>query len=515
MTIEVLHPLVHSLTKSEKRYCRLMAGRQGGDKPDAARPNAARPDAARSFVRLFDCLLRHETPGEALTADLARQFPGATLEAARKYLYRVLMQSLRQYEGAKRLEVRIGQLLHDSQILYERGLVQFSQDQLEKARMLAEQQERGLYVVLAARQQVDQWVRWQFDGVDEPTLANQHALIRTQLEGTQTALHHAALYETLLLRYRTQGMMTSAADKLRLNDLLLEEYQLLNRQNRVGPHGRPGLMRSFAMQQQHLHFQSAYFRMIGDGEGSLRVYRELDALFQQNPTLWAEQPLYYVQLLEGILSDLRLLEQYADMPFFIDRLRLFDTPLQGLNHVVPYVVLYHSLLSLVDQRGYTDAADLLKTFLPQGPAFERGLAHLALPARTEFELLLIRLSVGQGQLSVGLRRLNRVLARPARSLPRPLYTQIRLMHLLLLARLGNADSLTYALRSVERKLSATGGGSEGEQLVIALLRHWLAGKSSAELLIHLDTFNGSPADHQLLRNLDVRPWAEAMTDGSQ
>jgi|GEM_PF-1257972 len=507
MTVEVLHPMVHSLTKSEKRYFRLVAGRQTGDKLNAARPDVARPDATRGFLRLFDCLLRHETPGDALTTDLDRAFPGATLEPARKHLYRVLMQSLRQFEGDKRVEVRIGQLLHDSQILYERGLVQFSQDQLEKARTLAEQHERGLYVVVAARQQVEQWVRWQFDGVDEPTLASQHALIRTQLERTQTALHHAALYETLLLRYRTQGMMTSAADKLRLNDLLLEEYQLLNRHSRVGPHGR-----SFAMQQQHLHFQSAYFRMIGDGAGSLRVYRELDALFQQNLTLWAEQPLYYVQLLEGILTDLRLLEQYAEMPFFIDRLRLIDTPLQGLKQTIPYVVLYHSLLSLVDQRCYADAADLLNTFLTDAPAFERGLAQLALPARTEFELLLVRLNVGQGQLSAGLHRLNRVLVRPARSLPRPLYAQSRLMNLLLHARLGNADYLTYALRSVERKLNATGNVSTGEQLVLTLLRHWLTGKLSATVLARLDAFSGSPADHQLLRDLDVRQWAERMTD---
>lgn len=484
-----------------------MAGRQGDDQRNAARPNAARPNAARGFLRLFDCLLRHESPGKDLTADLARQFPGATLEPARKYLYKVLMQSLRQFEGDKRIEVRISQLLHESQILYDRGLVQFSQDQLEKARTLAEEHERGLYVVVAARQQVEQWVRWHFDGIDEPTLANQHALIRTQLERTQSALHHAALYETLLLRYRTQGMMTSAADKLRLNDLLLEEYQLLNRQNRGGPP-----MRSFAMQQQHLHFQSAYFRMIGDGAGSLRVYREMDALFQQNPTLWAEQPLYYVQLLEGILTDLRLLGQYAEMPFFIDRLRLMDTPLQGLNRTVPYVVLYHSLLSLVDQRGYADAVALLKARLTDASAFERGLAQLALPARTEFELLLVRLNVGQGHLSAGLERLNRVLARPARSLPRPLYTQSRLMNLLLHARLGNADYLTYALRSVERKLKATGSVSAGEQLVLALLQQWATGRLPAQAAVLVDTFKGSPADHQLLRDLDVRHWAERMTE---
>ncbi|WP_236648864.1 hypothetical protein [Spirosoma sp. 209] len=402
MTIDVLHPLIHSLTKSEKRYCRLTTGGSGVDK---------------GFLRLFDCLLAHDTLNEELTVELDRQFPGSTLEPARKHLYRVVMQRLRQFEQNQRVEVRIGQLLHDSQILYERGLVQASQDQLEKARLLAQQHERGLYAVLAARQQAEQWVRLQFDGVDEPALASLHDQIRQQLDQSQAALQHAALYETLLFRYQARGVVGSPADTLRLNDLLLEEYQLLNRQTRTGPSRR-----SFALLQQHLHFQSAYFRMIGDGAGSLRVYRELETLFARNPTLWTHQPLYYVQLLEGILADLRLLEQYEAMPYFIDRLRLIDTPVQGLNRLVPYLALYFSLLRLVDARHYTDAVALLAPYQADPAGFERELSQLPMTTRTEFDLLLVRLNLGLGQLSAGLHRLNRVLALPARSLPGTLYT---------------------------------------------------------------------------------------------
>ena len=484
MTIDVLHPLVHSLTKSEKRYCRLLAGGSTSDK---------------GFLRLFDCLLAHETPGDALTADLARQFPGATLEPARKHLYRVVMQRLRQFEQDQRVEVRIGQLLHDSQILYERGLVQASQDQLEKARHLAEQHEQGLYAVLAARQQAEQWVRLQFDGVDESALASLHAQVRQQLDRSQAALQHAALYETLLFRYQTRGIVSRASDTLRLNDLLLEEYQLLNRQKQ----------KSFAMQQQHLHFQSAYFRMIGDGAESLRVYRELDTLFAKNQPLWTHQPLYYVQLLEGILVDLRLLGQYDAMPYFIDRLRLIDTPVQGLNRTVPYLTLYFSLLRLVDQQHYADAAALLAPQQTDPALFERGLSQLPMTTRTEFNLLLVRLSIGMGQLSAGLHRLNRVLALPVRSLPGMFYTQSRLLNLLLHARLGNADYLTHALRSVERKRKNKAPASTGEQLVIDLLRQWLNGTLRTSALAQVDQCKGT-ADQQLLQNLDFRAWAHSI-----
>lgn len=486
MTIDILHPLVHSLTKSEKRYCRLGAGRQEGD---------------RGFLRLLDCLLSHTSLGDALKADLSRQFPGTTLEPARKYLYKVIMQSLRQFEQGKRIDVRISQLLHDSQILYERGLVQVSQEQVEKARQLAEQHERGLYAVLASRQLVEQWVRAQLDGVDEPLLARQHALIRQQVDRTQTALHHAALYETLLLRYRTQGTVDSPADTRRLNDLLLEEHQLLNRQKH----------KSFAMRQQHLHFQSAYFRMIGDGAGSLRVYRELDDLFQNNPTLWAEQPIYYVQLLDGILADLRLLGKYEEMTFFIDRLRAIVTPALGLGQTVRYLALYHQLVLTIDQGHYSDAALLLHRhpLSADGAAFERGLTCLGLATRTEFDLLLVRLDVGQGSLAAGLQRINRILALPMRSLPKTLNTLSRLLNLLIHARLGNADYLSYALRSAERKFKTAERQSASERFTLDILYQWLNGRLQGSVLNALDTFSGSPADHQLLRNLDLRTWIVA------
>ena len=487
MTIDVLHPLVQTLSKSEKRYCRLMASRQAGDK---------------GFLRLLDTLLRHEQMDQALTDDLATEFPDQTIEPARKHLYHVVMQSLRQFEQQKRVDVRLGQLLHDSQILFERGLVQYSQSQLVKAQRLAERHERSFYAILATRQQLEQGVRRQFDGMDEATLANQHALVRTQLERAQTALNHAALYETLLLRYQTKGTVSNAAETLRLNDLLLEEYQLLNRQKQ----------RSFAMQQQHLHFQSAYFRMIGEGAGSLRVYRELDDLFQANGPLWAEQPFYYVQLLEGILFDLRMLAQYSEMPYYIDRLSAIGTPPQGLHHPVPYLILYYSLLVRVDQGQYAAARTLLQT-APQTAdraLFEKGLNQLALPARLDFMLLLVRIDLGTGQLSAGLQRLNRVLALPGRSLPGTLFVQSRLMNLLVHARLGNADYLNYALRSVSRKLHAVSAPAAGEQFVLHLLDAWLAGRLGATALAQIDGFVGSPADHQLLRNLDLRAWAAAI-----
>ncbi|QJW89849.1 hypothetical protein HNV11_10895 [Spirosoma taeanense] len=178
--------------------------------------------------------------------------------------------------------------------------------------------------------------------------------------------------------------------------------------------------------------------------------------------------------------------------------------------MVPYLVLYFSLLRLVDQKHYADAVALLASHQIDLAGFERGISQLPMTTRTEFNLLLVRLGIGWGQLSAPLVRLNRVLALPVRSLPGTLSTQSRLLNLLLYARLGNADYLTHALRSVERKRKKSSQTLTGEQLVIDLLRQWLGGRLTKASLAQTDAFSGSPADRQLLQNLDLRCWIQSV-----
>ena len=483
MTIDLLHTLVHSLSKPEKRYCRLISSQQAGDK---------------GFVRLFDCLLIHSTFGDALTADLNHQFPGTTLEPARKYLYKVVMRALRQFEQDKRIDVRISQWLHDSQILYDRGLVQAGQDVLERAMALAEQHERGLYAILVARQQIEQSLRLQFDGMDEGTLARRHSQVRQHLERTEAAVHHAALYETLLLRYHRIGEISNPDDMRRLNDLLLEEYQLLGRQKN----------KSFAMQQQHLHFQSAYFRMVGNVEGSLQVYRELDALFQRHTELWAEQPLYYVQLLEGILYDLRRLERYDEIDYFTGRLSVLGTNSISLQQYSQALVFTYTLLAAVDENRPNELEVLLQTHQQE---LAYSFNQLPLPTRTGLELALVRAEIQLNRLSNALKRLRRVLDQPVRSLPVRLYNQALLMNLLIHARLNNADYLVYAIRSASRRLKRDGRLNWVEALTLKLVQQWLNGRLTTRSLAELDSFAGTPLERQLVRDLDLRVWVKALT----
>ena len=215
LPIDVLHPLVQSLTKSEKRYFRLTVSMQQGEK---------------GYLRLFDCLDRHELFTDELKLELKTAFPGTTLEPARKHLYRVLMKSLRQFESDKSVEEKLMNLIQDSLILFNRGLISVSFEQLEKAKSLALEYEKFMFYILAARQELEFIIRQQFVGWDESKLIEKQEKIRELLEHELTVQQHASLYEVLLLRYWKTGVVRSLQESVRLNDLLLEEHQVINSQ---------------------------------------------------------------------------------------------------------------------------------------------------------------------------------------------------------------------------------------------------------------------------------------------
>ncbi|MGV3561339.1 hypothetical protein [Larkinella arboricola] len=476
--VEVLHPLIQSLTKSEKRYFRLLVAMQQGDK---------------AYLRLFDCLERHELFTEELKQELKSLFPGASLEPARKHLYRVLMKSLRQFESDKSIEERLMNLIQDSLILFNRGLINASFEQLEKAKTLALEHEKFLFYIQAARQELQFIIPQQFVGWDESRLIEKQEKIRELLEHELTVQQHAALYEVLLLRYWKNGVVRSLQESVRLNDLLLEEHQVLNSQR----------LESFASKQLHLHFQSAYFLMTDNPEGSLRVLYELDKLFQSHVHLWSDRPVYYLHLLNGILQTLRATEQYDKMNYFLERLQCVSTPSESLALTARYQVLEHRLHNAVNLGQSQQARQV---FMEQCDAISRDFPKLSLQIQVQLWLTIARIYYNLGDYSQALSYINHILNQPTRSLSRILYISCRLMNLLIHVALDNRDYIYYEIRSIERKLKKEKLGYRTEQFVLTLLKNWLKNRPLKAFYEESLQLLEDPFEKQLILELGLKDW---------
>lgn len=111
---ELLHQLIHSLSKTEKKYFKEFSKGQ-------------------NYVKLFDAINAQDEYDEA---KLRKKFKGETFtnnfSAAKKYLEEAILRSLRQFNSGKLMDDVSYERLKNLQLLYEKGLVKTVEKQLPR-----------------------------------------------------------------------------------------------------------------------------------------------------------------------------------------------------------------------------------------------------------------------------------------------------------------------------------------------------------------------------------------------
>ena len=483
ISIEVVFSLVHSLTKSEKRYFRMQTAMQKGEK---------------GYMALFEFLEKEIQLDDESYIQLRKLFPGQSIEPARKHLYQVLMKSLRQYESEKDIDTQLTNLLQDSRILFNKGFQKLSFEQLEKAKQLALKHEKILFFLIAAKQELQYLESIQFINIDEYQLLEKQNKVREALEQESRINQHAMLYEILLLRFWKNGIVRDQKDITQLNDLLLEEYQLLN---------SPG-EKTFESQQLHLHFQSIYFQMTGNPEGSLNEFRDLDILFQQHEHLWKDTPIHYFQLLGGILSNLRWMERYDEIDFFFKRLKGISTSVKSFKLMVNYLIFEYQLKELVDQGQYGEAENLFKQ---HSPLLNKEASQLPFHMQAQIRFTVARMYFGLGDYSTSLKLLNKELNQQASSRDQSsMVNLLLLLNLQVNTLLKNEEYLIYATRSLERKLKNERKLFRVEKLIISIIKKWISNKPFKVYEEELQRLSINPYERQLIKELCVKEWLERL-----
>lgn len=483
-SIESLISLVASMSQSEKRYFRLEANTQKGEK---------------DYVKLFN-LLEENTSNPAVLLEklLPGSFPGNSVEPARKHLSHVLMKSLRLYEGNSRIENRLVQLLQDSRILYTKGLHEEAMRQLEKGKELAERHEKHLYYILLAKEEMQFLVASNFSTVTEEELIDRHEHVRVFLQH-ETSLHdYSTLYHILLHRYWRNGQVRSEDDIKKLNDLLLEEYQTINSQ----------VLKSFEVRQLHLQFQGVYMMMTGNFAGSIEIFHQIDQLFQQNRA--DSRPLYYVYLLNAVLMDLRFMEQYDEIAFFIDRLSSVADYAPDIRPIVECMVYEHQLQVAVDRK---DSPTALK--LAQDYAGSNGLHrnHLPFANRLQLQYCVSRAFFFCGEYGMAQKLLYPIINYPPGIVYQPLYVTCALMNLQIHALQRNNDHLSYILRNLERRLKKERKLFRTEQFIFSFIKRWLNMKTGTKDMATLTELENDPFERHIARELNLRGWTALMAHG--
>ncbi len=129
-----LYDLIHSLSKSEKRYFKLFASKHIiGDQ--------------NIYVELFDAIQEQKEYDESSIKDI---FKGESfikhLPSKKNYLYHIILDSLRVFHSQQSVEAKLRRLIHFAEILYTKRLYQQCHKTLSKAFKMAREEEEYDYI---------------------------------------------------------------------------------------------------------------------------------------------------------------------------------------------------------------------------------------------------------------------------------------------------------------------------------------------------------------------------------
>lgn len=478
---DALVALIRSLTKSEKRYVKLFADLQEGDK---------------AYWQLYQIIQR--TPGgvaEMKTA-FASAHPTVHFEPARKHLYRMIMKALRSYHARQTTHYRLLNLMADIDILFDKGMAESGFTLIEKAKKMAVGSEKFLHYLLLARMELQHLTEYAFVGRSEAELVVRQEKINELLSHELLINRHASLYEILLHRYLHWGVTRSTRENARLNDLLLEEHRI----NATAYH------HSSQSDKLHLHFQSVYFLMTGQFEESLKLCSELLQLFLRHPAPGEEEPVYYIYLINEILTGLKSTGKYAAMHTFLTELERLGEKLTGRQASIAQLVAGHRLSILIDQGAFAEGLPLIMQFRAESASVESaGVSWFHFYAAVVY--------LGLAQYSVALQYVNQSLNIAGRYGSKELYRLNRLLNLIIHYELGNIDYLGYEIRSVERKLTTQQQLFKTEKILLNFFKRYLKApwqrNPATELHRQLSILVTDPYERPLLRSYDFVSWAAA------
>lgn len=488
--LDSLIVLINSMDSMEKRFFGLHTKMHEGEK---------------DYQLLFQVIQKSSLKTESVRAEFNKLRPNASFEITSNHLYQIILNKLSAKDLESEIEFQVLKAYQQARFLFKRTLVDESLQLITKYKSVALEYELFSHYLLLAKLEIRIYNQLEFSGLDEDSLIKKQAKIESVSRQQRAVENHTGLYNLIMLRQIKQGPVRNKAEREKLNDLAFNELQANSGQNK----------NSFEAQKLHLLFQSAYFMKMANPKSSLKVQYELNELFENNPKLWGNPPVYYLNHLNGILNNLRGFGHYSQMPFFIDKMKalLPDYPTIR-NYILQPVFIFESII-LTDQHRYMEAREHLSLFESE---WTDKPVNLPFVSQVEITLQQATVLFWNKEYRLAMKAIHQLLnvGKPFSQLPQ--IKSIRFLNILIHFELNDVDYLDSEIRAFQRDHKKRNNLFKSEEIILKGIKHYNNEtdqrkkrenlQNQIEKLIQLKE---DPFEKQLLNSFDFIYWLETKT----
>jgi hypothetical protein len=485
--LDSLIVLINSMDNADKRYFGLHSKIYGGEK---------------DYQLLYQIIQKSNFDADSVKTEFRKLRPKASFEITSNHLYQALLEKLSAKDTESEIEFQLLRAYQQARFLFKRNLPQESINLIRKFKPVAIENELFSHFLLLAKLEIRIFNQLEFDQIDEDTLVRMQSKIESVSRQQRAIENHTGLYNLISLRQIKQGSVRNEAEKAKLNDLAFNELQAVSGQNKD----------SFEAQKLHLLFQSAYFMKTANPKSSLKVYYELNELFENNRKLWGNPPYFYISHIHGILNNLRWFGHFNEMPYFIDKLKNLQKEFPTATATIqPLIFIFESLI-LTDQHLFADALSHLQKSPDELTEKYLGLSF---QSQAEVALQIATVHFFNGNYKQALKIIRPVLnaGKPFSQLPQ--IKPVRLLNILIHCDLNDFDYLESEIRSFERDLKKQNKLFKSEKIILKSIRLMMKENDREKLenllqeqRAQLISLKDDPFERQLLNSFDYIFWLE-------
>lgn len=490
---EALFELIGSMTKSEKRYFKLMASRHTiGDE--------------NNYVVLFDFIDKQDVYDEEI---IFKAFKGEAFlnrfSITKKRLYDHILQALDAYHSANSDEAQLYRQLHAVEILYEKSLYDQARRLLKSAEKQAVKLENFAILQKISRLnkkliENDGYADASMDVINEMFQKDKYYSEQTSQYDTLWNIKSA-----LFTKLRSKGVARSAEER--------KEYELLI-------DNMPVVDDSASFLNQYLanHIQSALAFGLQDQEKCAVFLNKNLNLFQKNEHHLIEHFNTYVSLLTNAIYVEESLGNRAISTSLLTQLRSLPLTYSSVINEDLQIKLFASMnsveLGILIKRGDLDQAAKLTSTIEEGLKQYDGKISPARQAFLAFKLATVHL--GLGNYNEALRWVNRILNEPELDPSEDILAFTYLVHLLVHIELKNEQLLPYALKNTQRFLRSRNKMHNFEKVFLNFVGKMIKCRDKfdqeslwQQLNEELLALNGDGLEKAAMEYFDFKAWAQA------
>lgn len=488
-----LFDLIHSLTKSEKRYFKLLSSRHTiGDE--------------NNYITLFDAIDKQSVYDEE---KIFKMFRGEAFlnrfSITKKRLYDHILSSLDAFHSVNSTESQIYKMIHSFDILFEKSLYDQSRRVLRSAEKLATKNEMNEILLLIAKKE-RKLIETEGNVKDNESLDNFDEKHKKAINEIVFFNNVWKIKSQLFILLSKKGVARTEGEISLYTDIC---SSILNNENE-------NLVDGIETHYLIYHTLSAYYYAIGDMENSFQHLQKNLLLFENNQNTLSIEPNKQVSVFTNAIYVADRLGYHKEALIYLTQLKKFANSINPNEDLT--IKLFSSISSIefslkIRKGDFIGAQKIAEKVEQQLIEFGDKVTPLR-KAFLEFKMAVTAL--GNQDYTNALKWVNNILNNSELDKTEDIIGFTQLLDLLIHIELNHDRLLPYSLKNTLRFFKTRNRLYEFEKMFLQFISKLIKCENNIEvqqlweeLYNDLVTITDNTFDGIVLEYFDFKSWAEA------